>query len=446
MYPEVRHSMSDSPVSCVAFQGGGALGIAHLGAWRVLAQRFRIIGVSGTSAGSIVAALCGAGYEPNHAIDVFKNLQWPEFVQRQNWLNLLSRRDGWANTERFYRWMQERLRAYAPSITQPQKFQDLFERTGIYLAITSTDINDRSGESVVFDHQREPGCDVAFAVRASIAIPGFFAPVPRIERNQMLVDGGLLMNLPVELLRSMAESKECPLIGVRFDQPTSYLDNPNILDVLRGSLASLVARGNLPIGDFVHYIDVKIDVTGYQSLDFNLTPQEKDDLIQRGVRAAELSLAAYDLQIEKARLQMVQSGQDPIASRTTPSSSLQTNIQNPSPVAPIFETDRRQSNPEAAIRSQKLTRDEVQELVPLLLNCSVIVDRDSRKLVLTDLSSEIAQRIPYHAVDRIHVTSIVTTCANFPGGLHELMTVLENYEGDTGPMQSIKKYMQTKFI
>lgn len=41
-----------------AFQGGGTLGMAHLGAWQVLAQRFHFDGVAGTSVGSIVAALC----------------------------------------------------------------------------------------------------------------------------------------------------------------------------------------------------------------------------------------------------------------------------------------------------------------------------------------------------------------------------------------------------
>jgi predicted acylesterase/phospholipase RssA len=100
-----------SPV-CVAFQGGGALGMAHLGAWQELARRFDIVGAAGTSAGAIVAALCAASYTPTHAIDLFNDLQWPAFVQRQGLFELFRKQDAWSDGEQFYQWLRGHIGAY----------------------------------------------------------------------------------------------------------------------------------------------------------------------------------------------------------------------------------------------------------------------------------------------------------------------------------------------
>lgn len=54
----------------LAFAGGGAKGVVHVGALRALEeQEFQILGVAGTSAGAIVAALVAAGYKADEIID-----------------------------------------------------------------------------------------------------------------------------------------------------------------------------------------------------------------------------------------------------------------------------------------------------------------------------------------------------------------------------------------
>ncbi len=54
----------------VAFSGGGAKGIVHVGALKALEERdVRFVGLSGTSAGSIVAALAAAGFHADELID-----------------------------------------------------------------------------------------------------------------------------------------------------------------------------------------------------------------------------------------------------------------------------------------------------------------------------------------------------------------------------------------
>src|SRR5258708_39875954 len=102
------------PPVYIVFEGGGGLGMAHLGAWQEVADQYDIIGTAGTSAGAIVAALCAAGYPPEHAIQLFNDLKWPEYVNLQNWLKLLINRNAWSDGGRFHRWLREQLPVYLP--------------------------------------------------------------------------------------------------------------------------------------------------------------------------------------------------------------------------------------------------------------------------------------------------------------------------------------------
>lgn len=287
----------------VAFQGGGSLGMAHVGAWQELARRFKVIGSAGTSAGAIVAALCAAGYDPTHALDLFYDLEWPEYVKRQGILELLRKRNAWSDGERFYQWLRERLAARLPGRPEHVTFASLYQFTGIYLAVVASDLNDRAARPVVFDKDSEPDTTVAFAVRASISIPGLFATVPRRDRRQELVDGGLLLNFPVELLYPAAQKKNCPLLGMRFDRPMAYLDAPNIRKVLARSFDIALTPGSLPNPKIVQdskYIDIVIDVAGFSSLDFKLTRSQKDELVRRGANAASRALIEYELRMERS--------------------------------------------------------------------------------------------------------------------------------------------------
>ena len=67
----------------VAFQGGGALGVAHFGAWQAISEHFEIVGVAGTSSGSIIAALCAAGFSAEEAFERFQ-AGLHKFVEHKN--------------------------------------------------------------------------------------------------------------------------------------------------------------------------------------------------------------------------------------------------------------------------------------------------------------------------------------------------------------------------
>lgn len=293
--------MTEKMPAYIAFQGGGALGMAHLGAWQEVSQKFTIIGTSGTSAGSIVAAFCAAGYTPPHAIDIFEQLNWSEYVNRQRIWNLVLKRDAYSDGQRFHKWLQDKLGAVERQ-RQDINFADLYKSKNIYLAIVACDLNSQRGDPVVFDKDQEPSTTVSFAVRASISIPGLFKPMSRLDRRQELVDGGVLLNFPVELLHSQSQEANSALIGVRFKQAREYLESPRVGEAIKGTIGLMTRRGELPpdaIANAPNYIDIEIDVSDFDFLKFDLTNDQKAELVRRGADAAKLALARYEARIRQ---------------------------------------------------------------------------------------------------------------------------------------------------
>ncbi|MEG3929097.1 patatin-like phospholipase family protein [Microcoleus sp. T3_D1] len=293
--------MSNLPSAYIAFQGGGALGMAHLGAWQEVSQQFNIIGTAGTSAGSIVSALCAAKFHPVHAIDLFHQLNWSDFVNRQSLLKLVTGQDAYSDGKRFHEWLRDQLGKYVPGKPCDITFADLYQFSEIYLAIIACDLNCPKGYPVVFDKNTEPNANISFAVRASISIPGLFTTMSRLDRRQELVDGGVLLNFPVPPLYKQAKDSNCPLVGVRFKEPRQYLDSPNIIEALKGSVYQMMRPGSFPpdnIAQDPNYIDIEIDVSGFNGLDFNLRPEQKKELVKRGAEAAERALDKYKLRID----------------------------------------------------------------------------------------------------------------------------------------------------
>jgi NTE family protein len=289
--------------ACIAFQGGGALGLAHIGAWEVLARRFQFVGVAGTSAGSIVAALAASNYSATKAQQLFMALKWPELVKPQNWINIFKKRDGWTDGEEFYQWIRARISSAIEGNPENVSFRTLFNETKIYLAIVAADLNDKAAKPVIFAKDTDPDALVALAVRASSSIPVFMVAVPRPELGQILVDGGVLLNLPLEPLLPLVKTRQCPLIGVRFDSNALYLKDPTMLDVLKRTKDIAITPGSLPSREILEdplYLDVVIDTSGFNSLDFHLSDEQKEVLLTRGRMAAQLALETYDARINEA--------------------------------------------------------------------------------------------------------------------------------------------------
>jgi NTE family protein len=163
----------------LALSGGAARGVAHVGVLKVLeAEGIRVDCVAGTSAGALVGGAYASGMSVGELEELGRGLRWRDFGRMT-----LSRLGVQSNAR-----MEEYIRERFPVVR--------FEEMRLPFAAVATDL--RTGLPVVM---RGEG-DVAFAVRASCAVPGWYVPVVD-EHGRQLVDGGLVANIPTAAVRAL---------------------------------------------------------------------------------------------------------------------------------------------------------------------------------------------------------------------------------------------------
>lgn len=163
----------------LALSGGAARGIAHVGVMKVLREEgIPVDFVAGTSAGALVGGALASGMAVEEIEEIGRSLRWKDLGR------MTLSRLGVQSSER----MEEYIRARFP-VTR-------FEQMPIPFAAVATDLH--TGGAVVM---RDEG-DVAFAIRASCALPGWYVPAVD-EHGRQLVDGGLVANLPTSVARSL---------------------------------------------------------------------------------------------------------------------------------------------------------------------------------------------------------------------------------------------------
>jgi len=158
----------------LVLSGGGARGVAHLGAIQALLDNgIKPDIISGVSSGAIVGSLYGAGMKPEEILDILTKTKIFRYI-RPAWSKF-----GFLNIQKLI----AIYKLYLPVKT----FADL----KLPVIISAADILE--GKTIYF---REG--DLVKAVLASTCIPLLFAPVKM--DGMLMVDGGILNNLPVEPL------------------------------------------------------------------------------------------------------------------------------------------------------------------------------------------------------------------------------------------------------
>ena len=163
----------------LALSGGAARGMAHVGVIRVLLEHnIPIDFIAGTSAGALIGGALAAGMPLSEIEEVTCALRWRDMGRVT-----LSRLGVQSNAR-----LEEFIRARFPT--------NRFEELPIPFAAVATDLH--SGLGVVMHGEG----DVAFAIRASCCIPGWYVPVTD-PKGRQLVDGGLVANIPTAAVRSL---------------------------------------------------------------------------------------------------------------------------------------------------------------------------------------------------------------------------------------------------
>ena len=195
----------------LVLSGGGARGTAHIGVLKVLDElRVPVDAIAGTSMGAVVGGLYASGLSGVEIEQLLSTLDWQDaFRDRPKRSELAFRRkredeDFLVNLPLGLRGRKlliptglfagQKLTQILRQATLPVAGIDNFDRLATPLRVVATDLE--SGAAVVIGSG-----DLTTALRASMSAPGVFAPVERDGR--LLVDGGLVKNLPIDVARSM---------------------------------------------------------------------------------------------------------------------------------------------------------------------------------------------------------------------------------------------------
>ena len=191
--------------------GGGAKGAAHIGVLRVLDEmRIPIDCVAGTSMGALVGAAFATGMRPEEIEREVLAIDWARTVGGQG------RRDRMPIKRKLATMtytlplevgmnksgirmpggliVTQEIEQFIRTLVAPFRYTSDFDDLPIPFRAVATDMV--AGEVVILDSG-----DLSEAMRASMALPGVFAPV--VFEGQVLSDGGMMRNLPVDVGREL---------------------------------------------------------------------------------------------------------------------------------------------------------------------------------------------------------------------------------------------------
>ncbi|XP_066303690.1 uncharacterized protein [Branchiostoma lanceolatum] len=199
----------DFPFENLVIEGGGARGVAYIGALRVLETAGilqNIKRVSGVSAGAITATFVALGLScadvaEQATVDMSKILISGGYLRTLIKPVQLFRRYGWESGNGFYKYFGSILEKFTRKGGQPGNpditFKQLYKMRGIELCIVVTNLDQQTEE---YCHVKTtPDLPIRKAVRMSMSIPGLFQPVVTDYHGDkdFYVDGGVVCNYPL---------------------------------------------------------------------------------------------------------------------------------------------------------------------------------------------------------------------------------------------------------
>ncbi len=292
----------------LVLSGGGARGLAHVGVLKVLDEmHVPVDAIAGTSMGAVIGGLYASGMTAAEIEALVKTVDWnAAFRDRppRSDLNFRRKQDDREFLVRIPLGLKAGKFRVPRGLIQGQKLTQMLRRETI--SVAGIDDFDRlptrfravATDLETGDRRVLAGGDLTEALRASMSAPGVFAPV---ELNgRLLVDGGLVENLPVDVAREMGVDIVIA-VDVGF-QPVGRRELNSALAVSNQMLSIMMQRETDRQRELLVDGDVLIEppLGTMLSLDFTVV----DQTVQRGAdgargeaaRLAELSVGEAEWQ------------------------------------------------------------------------------------------------------------------------------------------------------
>ncbi len=279
---------ADAPKIGLALSGGGARGLSHIGVLQALEElRVPIAYLSGTSMGGLVGGLYASGLTTQELKEAATGgIDWKKVFSTVPPHEELSLRDK-QQLNRFIPGLEVGLSSeqlissgflggqelfltlhrYTRGIEIPD-----FNQLPIPFKCVATDIN--KAEPVVL----EKG-NLAMALRATMSVPFAFSPI-EIDKH-LLVDGGILNNLPIDVVRKMGANV---VIAINISSPVGKADqSSSFVTVALQAVDIALVQNTLQSLQSIKNSDILIEpnIEEFTSSDF----EKAEILIQRGYNA-----------------------------------------------------------------------------------------------------------------------------------------------------------------
>jgi len=271
----------------VALEGGGALGLAHIGVLQWFEeQHVPVDFIAGTSMGGLVGGFYAAGVSPEEMKNLIERLDWDAILRdRTSYedLSFLRKQDQRAYPNSLVLGLRKGL--YLPAgLNAGHQIGMLIDReTLLYSGLPSFDALPVPFRCVATDLVSAKQFvfkdgSLAEALRATMSIPGAFAPVH--DGQHVYVDGGLVNNLPTDVVRRMGADI---VIAVHLETPPVEAKNiQSLLSVLEQSVRVVVSESEVRgLADADAVVSVPLD--HFLSSDF----AKNVPIMQAGYEAAK---------------------------------------------------------------------------------------------------------------------------------------------------------------
>ncbi|HYD58983.1 MAG TPA: patatin-like phospholipase family protein [Noviherbaspirillum sp.] len=259
----------------IALSGSGFKFPAHVGALLAIRDAgFTPVQYAGTSGGSIVGTMAACGMPLEQMRELTLSRDWSDMLSFSLWALMTNL--GYCSGNTLQEWLEEN--------TGRKTFADL----DVDLVVMASDV----ANQVTFEFSKEttPFASVALAARASAAIPFVYSPIQ--ISGAMLMDGGMVNNIPVDRL----EIDSVPRLGIQLVSKASpmqpgvysFLDIvPRVIDLMMASNENTHVDLAAAAGAKVAFVE-----TGYaSSLDRNMPLDLRQRLLDDGYNAAADVLA-----------------------------------------------------------------------------------------------------------------------------------------------------------
>ena len=274
------------PKVALVLQGGGALGLAHVGIITWLEEHHIPVDyIAGTSMGGLVGGVYATGHNAAEMRQIVNGIAWDEVLSPTTPFQDLSFRRkedarDYPNSLEFglHKGLQfpgglnsgQQVSLVLDKVALPYSEVESFDDLPTPFACVATDLV--SGRAKVFRDG-----SLSLALRSTMSLPGIFTPVR--AKNAIYADGGLLQNLPVEVAKEMGA--DLTLAIHLQEAPVPANANLSSFAVLGQSISVMISANELVSMEKADLL-VTVPVQKWSALSFN----DADAIIKAGYDAA----------------------------------------------------------------------------------------------------------------------------------------------------------------